>query len=130
MPVSIDASELGVLAIDLENAAQNITSGEVAKVMRKGAVEIKKNLAREMQSSRHFKGFGRHMDFDETITSDGIEFEIGPNKSAGSGSAAGANIAYFGTSRGGGTVTDPLVTAEAELPAIVGWIEGIADGIL
>lgn len=125
MPVTIDASELDGLAIDLSNAGE-ISKKQIKTVMRKGATNIKNELYKEMRKSRHFKGFA-DFSYDEKSSGDEIEYEIGPNKG---GPGSGANIAYFGTSRGGGTVTDPLVTAETEVPNIIGWIEGIADGIL
>jgi len=125
MPVSIDASELGVLGIDLSNAGK-ISEKEIKGVMRKGATNIKNGLFKSMRKSKHFKGFA-DFSYDEKNDGEGIEYEIGPDKP---GPGSGANIAYFGTSRGGGTVADPLVTAEAEVPAIIGWIEGIADKIL
>ena len=129
MPISIDASELDGLIVDLSNTGP-ITNRRILGVMRNGANKIKSRLGKDMATHKHFKGVRvPNFSYDEEISDDGVEYEIGPTKGKFSPGNL-ANIAYFGTSRGGGTVTDPLVTAEAEVPVIVGWIEGIADKIL
>ena len=130
MPISIESDDLGALVIDLENAG-SISGKQVLDVMRKGAVNIKTEMIKDMRNSDHFKGASL-INYDETLDDGVVEYEIGPEKRKGRGShgANHANIAYFGTSKGGGTVADPLWTAEREVPNIIGWLDGIADGIL
>ena len=74
----------------------------------------------QMKNSKHFKGFP-DISYD---MKDDFEAWIGPNKG---GPGAGANIAYFGTSRGGGTVEDPEETMERELPAFEEHLADIAE---
>ena len=91
------------------------TEPEVKAVVERGALNIKKQLVAEMQRSPHFKGVARGISYDmRTVGGFGggvIEAEIGPESS---GPGALANVAYFGTSRGGGTVPDPSGALEAE----------------
>lgn len=92
----------------------------VSSVVHRGANNIKRDLTAQMQSSRHFKGFA-DIGYDMT---DDFEAEIGPNKP---GPGAGANIAYFGTSKGGGTVEDPEEALNRELPAFEEHLADIAE---
>lgn len=127
MTISFDTSELGALTIDLTEAP-NITRKQLRGVMRKGAKNINKQLEREMGRSRHFKGAAPALrGYDKIDEGDAITYEMGPVKGS-PGSLA--NIAYFGTSRGGGTVPDPENALRAEAPNVIGWIEGITEGIL
>lgn len=91
------------------------TESEVEAVVERGALNIKKQLVAEMQRSPHFKGVARGITYDmRTVGGFGggaIEAEIGPESS---GPGALANVAYFGTARGGGTVPDPSGALEAE----------------
>lgn len=129
MTVTFDVSELNELVLDL-GAAPAITRTRLRSVMRRGAKNINRQLAREMGRSRHFKGAaGAFAHYDEYDDGDTLTYEMGPAKGKWSGGNLG-NIAYFGTSRGGGTVPDPEGALRAEAPAVIGWIEGIAEGIL
>lgn len=81
---------------------------DVAPIVKKGALQIKNRLQSEMGASTHFSPVRRGINFDiETKGFGGegvIQAEIGPERGF-PGSLA--NIAYFGTSKGGGTVPDP-----------------------
>jgi hypothetical protein len=118
-----DTSELRAFAADLTSASFRSVLA-LRPVVKKGAVQIKDQLRREMSASTHFKGAAPGISFD--ITDGGLTAEVGPTK-GGPGSLA--NIAYFGTSRGGGTVPDPRGALEAEVPkfeqAILDAIEGL-----
>lgn len=97
---------------DLRAAGSGV-AGKVRPVVHKGAGKIKKQHRREMQSSRSFKGVTPSIDYSMKSGGEAIEAEIGP-RTGSPGSLA--NIAYFGGSRGGGTVPDPKGALDAEVP--------------
>lgn len=114
--VSIDTSELQAVAADLTAAGSGI-AGIVRPIVHKGAMNIKAQMRTEMRASRHFRQIASAIDYSMhggMIFGVGvIEAEIGP-RTGSPGSLA--NIAYFGGSRGGGTVPDPKGALEAEIP--------------
>lgn len=117
--ISIDTSEVRALVADMSGVDARLRP-DVAAVVKKGATNIKGELTSQMKSSRHFKGFA-DIGYDMV---DSFEAEIGPNKG---GPGSGANIAYFGTSRGGGTVEDPENALEREMPAFEEHMADIAE---
>jgi hypothetical protein len=120
--VDIDMSEVRTLAADFSQIP-----GELARhaipVVEKAAVNVKKQLIAEMLASKHFKGFAK-ISYDLTSDSGGIVAEIGPTKD---GPGAGANLAYFGTWKGGGTVPDPRGALEAEYPKLEQHLADLAE---
>lgn len=111
--MSADASELRRFATDLGKSGARVLK-DAEKVVFKGAMNIKSGMQEEMRGSRHFKSLSRSIDFDIEARPNGVEAEIGPK--SGSGEAGNlANIAYFGSSRGGGTV-DFMKPFEDEKP--------------
>lgn len=100
--MDFDAKELRTLAADLTRAGAKVLP-EVEKVVFKGAMNVKAGMIAEAKSSRSFKGIAPSIDFDLTASANGVEAEIGPRHGPGEAGNL-ANIAYFGTSRGGGTV--------------------------
>jgi hypothetical protein len=115
---TFDTSDLRDLAADLRQAPAKVQRG-VGAVIFKGALNIKTQLVDEMSASRHFKGAASSIDFDMSHRGafSAIEAEIGPRSGPGEPGAL-ANIAYFGTSRGGGTVPDPQRALDAEAPRV------------
>ena len=101
--MSNDASELRRYAADLGRIGPKVENA-VDGVLRKGALNVKNTLREDMSKSTHFGHIARTINYDITKDSAGIEAEIGPNKHWRS--ARLANIAYFGTSRGGGGTVD------------------------
>lgn len=122
----VDDSELRAFSRDLERAAGDVAP-QIGAVIKRGALNIKTQMVSEMRSSRHFKGTAASVSFDTRETRDGIEAEIGPDKDRG---GALANVAYFGTSRGGGTVPDPLGALEREVPNLDRYIDDILSRLL
>jgi hypothetical protein len=130
--IIIDTSEVRALAADLTRAGSGVAA-KVRPVVVKGAVKIKAQMRREMQSSKHFKGASRSIDFDMLATGGAhggvIEAVIGPK--VGSGETGGlASIAYFGNSRGGGTVADPQRALDAETPHFEAALLDVLGGLL
>lgn len=117
--VTIDASEVRQLAADMRGVHARL-SQHVRPVVERGAVNIKNDLQQQMRGSRHFAPVARGITYD--VSSGGAyEAEIGPEKGS-PGSLA--NIAYFGSSRGGGTVEDPSGALEREAPK---FADALAD---
>ncbi len=118
--ISMDTSELRALAADMTQAASSI-DGKVLPIIEHGAVNIKARLRAEMGSSRSFKGIvpsiGYDMHSGQMFGVGVIEAEIGPKSGPGDPGNL-ANIAYFGSSRGGGTVPDPQGALDAEAPNV------------
>lgn len=90
------------------DAAGAATENQVRNVVNQSALRIKNAMRADMGRSRSFRQVASAIDYDirggSLFGSNLIEAEIGPRKGS-PGSLA--NIAYFGTSRGGGTVRDP-----------------------
>lgn len=125
---AIDTSELRSFAAELGNMPAQVAPAVRAVVM-KGAVKIKDHMRRDMQASRYFKGVTRSIDFDMIADADGAAAEIGPRKGSGSPGNL-ANIAIFGTSRGGGTVADPQQALDAEIPHFESALADVMEGLL
>jgi hypothetical protein len=116
--VNMDTSEWGALAADLTAAGSGVAA-VVRPIVHKGASNIKNQLRAEMRSSRHFRPVARAIDYSMhggmSFGVGMIEAEIGPRRGS-PGSLA--NVAIFGTSRGGGNVPDPRRALEAEAPNV------------
>ena len=128
--VEFDTSELNALAADLTQAPAEL-DGKILPVVEKGALNIKNQLVSEMRASKHFKGVARGISYDihggQMFGRGVIEAEIGPTKGS-PGSLA--NIAYFGSSRGGGTVPDPQGALEAEMPKFEDALGNLFEDLL
>lgn len=125
--ITLDTSELRTLAVDLTHAAA-LPMEDVRGVVAKGALNIKTQMRAEMSRSRHFKGITQSITYDTTIGATGVSAEIGPDKDYKGGALA--NIAYFGSSRGGGTVPDPKGALEAEAPNVEQYMAALVDRLL
>lgn len=127
---SLDTSEIRSFIKAFEDVVP-ATEKQVRAVVSKGALNIKKDQRAAARKSKHFKGFASAISYD--MRSAGafgggvIEAEIGPTK--GKPGSLG-NIAYFGTSRGGGTVEDPSVALDTEGPKFNSALEKIMGNLL
>lgn len=123
--IEADATEVRRFAADLD-AAGKVSEREVRAVVTKGALNITKQLADEASQSVHFGQVARSINFDVRSSTGGIEAEIGPDKQRSPSGRLG-NIAYFGTSRGGGTLPDPEGALLAEAPAFEQYLLDLAE---
>lgn len=101
--MSADAEELRQFAQELGEAGNGLRR-QVLGVVNKGALNVKNGMQAEMKKSRHFGQIARTINYDVEETPNSVEAEIGPNKHWRA--ARLANIAYFGSSRGGGGTVD------------------------
>lgn len=120
-----DIEGLDALVTDLgkiPNAAYKATSG----VLEKGALDLKDQLNANLANSRHFKGASGSVTYDRKISLGSVSFEVGPDKQRRGGALG--NIAFFGTSRGGGTVDidGPVKSVGASVERFLGQaVEGL-----
>ena len=112
--ISSDAHELREFAADMTQMP-GVLSRHAIPVLSKGALNIKNQMREsfEVSSNSGIRYVGRTVSYDlDTDSTTELSAEIGPTKPSG----ALANVAIFGTSRGGGTVADPREALEAEAP--------------
>ena len=128
MKVTIDTTDLATLSADLTKAGA-VAKRELRPILSKGALNIKKQLKKEMFASRHFKGAGSAISYDIKADGTSLIADIGPSSEDGSPGNL-ANIAYFGSSRGGGTVPNPKGALEAEAPNLEKYLTDLVDGLL
>jgi hypothetical protein len=126
--LAFEVAGLRELTADLHAAPARVAVG-VRKVTSKGALNIKGQLRTEMGSSRSFKGITSTIAYDLIDDNDGITAEIGPSAEPGSPGNL-ANIAYFGGSRGGGTVPDPQLALDAEEPNFLAALEALTEEVI
>lgn len=122
--MDIDFSELRELSSDLSSAHRAVNP-HVARATERTAYDVKRALVAEIRRSRHFRGFAPAVSYDMRYTggeAGEIMAEIGPERGK-PGSLA--NIAYFGTSRGGGTVEEPGVTLQEYADQYTSYMEDL-----
>ncbi|GAA1337147.1 hypothetical protein [Arthrobacter roseus] len=128
MSFYIDSSGLRVLSQNLGKVAGSAVK-DVDAVLKKGAQNIKEELAADVRGSTHFvgkkgPGLESSMSYDSDYRIGQPAYEIGPDKSRRGGALG--NIYYFGTSRGGGSgdLEKPLRT---EGPRLEKSLADLAD---
>lgn len=107
-----DVTGLDEFVADLRSLPEHARS-DARQVLAKAGVNIKSQLQAEASGSRHFGQIARAISYEILERAGSIELVAGPTKGS-PGSIS--NIAYFGGSRGGGTVPDPRGALEAEAP--------------
>nr|DAK31094.1 MAG TPA: hypothetical protein [Caudoviricetes sp.] len=105
--------------------------GELSRWLRpavsRGALNIKRAMQADLEASGNagIRAVARSISYDLTDTGTTVEAEIGPDKPSG----ALANIAYFGTSRGGGHTRDPIEPLNEEAEAFQKAIADIVEDL-
>lgn len=124
----MDMSEVRSFANHLAEAGA-ATKRETRAVVERGANNIKRQLQAEMSGSRSFGKIASAINYDvREVGGFGggfVEAEIGPGLHRRV--ARLENIAYFGTSRGGGTVADPLGALLDEMPRFEQAVADLAE---
>lgn len=112
--IEIDTTEVRQIAADATRMP-----GELSRWLRpavsRGALNIKRAMQADLEQSGNagIRAVARSISYDLIDGDHTIEAEIGPDKPSG----ALANIAYFGTSRGGGHTRDPIAPLNEEAEA-------------
>lgn len=130
--VAFDASEMRAFAADLHRLPEALNRHAEA-IVERGALNIKNRMVTDMRASTHFRPVARSITYDVRTGGWGdtaaIEAEIGPDK-ARDQAASLANIAYFGSSRGGGgTVRDPQSALDAETDEFIAQLDALMDEV-
>lgn len=113
------------LAIDLGAAPGKAILASRA-VVAKGALNVKQQMQRDAAGIAHAPGMPRDISYEVTVDGAGISAEIGPT----AGDVGSLALLYFGNSRSGPVIPDPLLAAEAEAPALQRFLEQVgADSI-
>ena len=123
--ISIDAHEVRELAADFTRVPGEL-SRHAIPVLSKGALNIKNQMRESFEASGNagFRFVGRTVSYDLHTEGNELSAEIGPDKDRG---GALANVAIFGTPRGGGTVADPREALEAEAPRFEKELADLAE---
>ncbi len=120
--------EMRQLATDIAAGAGRLASlTDVDAIMKKGATVIKDEQNENLAASRSFRGIGGTVTYDRQAALGAVAYEGGPDKDRRGGALA--NIAFFGGSRGGGTVDfdGPL---EAQMPEIETQLADLIEDLL
>jgi len=129
---NMSAPGLRTLSADLL-AAPSKLAPKVLAVVKFGANTIKRDMIADFKGHVYFGKVAYTINYDVITKADSVSVEIGPNKGTGvNGGNPGplANIAYFGTSRGGGTVRDPQHVLDEEGPRFEAALGALLEDIL
>lgn len=108
--IGFDGSELAYVATAINRAAA-VAPAEAAKVVTKGALNIKTGARRRVSGLAHAPAYPRSIDFDQVrVTARGAQTEVGPNKDKRQGALG--NIFEFGTIK---NAPIPHIAPEADL---------------
>ncbi|NUO35447.1 MAG: hypothetical protein HOQ27_10350 [Dermatophilaceae bacterium] len=121
MARDFDFSEVEGLADDLTEASAKAVL-DARAVIQKGLLNIKNQLRREAQGVAHAPGLPSTITYETRERGGAIEGEVGPVK-GGAGSLA---LLYFGNSKSGPRLPDPMVAAEAEAPTVADYLAKVA----
>jgi len=111
---SADVSEVRRLAANIGKVAGSAVK-DVDAVFKKGAQNVKDEMAADARGSVHFKGMAGSISYDSAYSVGAVRYEVGPDKSRRGGALG--SIYYFGTSRGGGSgdLEKPIRSEEPRL---------------
>ena len=123
MSFFVDASEVRALSENLGRIAGSAVK-DVDAVVKRGAQNVKAEMAADAASSEHFKGMAGSISYDSDYRVGEVAYEVGPDKDRRGGSLG--NIYYFGTSRGGGSgdIEKPMRSEEPKLSKALGDLAG------
>lgn len=117
MDISIDASEVAALAVDLGKAGRKATLA-ATKVVAKGAHNVAENMRQDFTGHSHAPHIPRAVNYDVR----GLSFEVGVDKSGPQGGLG--NILAFGTSKNA-PVVDHTASLRRELPNLEKYLADI-----
>lgn len=124
--IGFDGSELAYIATALDKASA-VAAAETAKVVAKGALNIKTDAARRITGLKHARRYPASIDYDLYVTGRGAAADVGANKSKPQG-ALGNLLEY-------GSVKNPphphiRPAADAEMPKFEAAMDALATKAL
>ena len=123
--VTIDASELISFGRRIA-AAHAMSSAKVAQAVKKGAQNVKNSIRDDLKGSGNNGIRKVQVAYELGSTGTTVYADVSPRDG---GASDLANIAFFGTAKGGGT-HDFYEHAETELPTIAEYVGDAADDML
>jgi hypothetical protein len=120
MAVTVDTSELDRLVAELGAAPARVMPGIVA-VTSKAALNIKRDLQQEASGVAHAPALPASISYDMHVRADSLEAQIGPRE-GGAGSLA---LLYFGNSKTGPRLPDPVGALEREAQHYVDFLAAL-----
>ena len=126
--IQIDMNDLRSYTHKLERVT-SAAKKELEGVVSKGALKIKEDMQAELRRSgtAGFRYVAETVSYD--LIDSGMTAEIGPSAGRGKGKGTLANIAYFGSWKGGGTREDPYYAAQREIPHFEEHVNRIVEGL-
>lgn len=121
-----DISEVYEFALRFDQAADDVFD-KMHPVVRRGALNIKKELQADASGHPHTPYLAAAISYDTKALKSGIRAEIGPDKDKRGGAIA--NIVYFGTSKNTASldINGPL---DREEPKFIKAIEDAIEDLL
>lgn len=123
---TLDASDGRRLAGELSKIPARAVPG-VEAVLKKGADNLKKGMAKEFEASEWFRRIGRTVSYERRGFARDIAYEIGP-EIGGAGSLAG--VAVNGGANGGGGSVDIDKLLEPEAAAVEKYLTEVLGDLL
>lgn len=104
--------------------AGSTSKRQAAAVMKKAAVNIKKQMQAEASAAGPSGArLSRTINFDVKSEGGGITAEIGPRR----GHAGSLALLYFGNSKTGPQIPDPMGALDAEYPNLKSYLQKLID---
>lgn len=123
--VTVDASELTAFGRGVASAHAK-ASIAVAKAVKKGAQNVKEGVISDLQTSSNYAISRIGIGYEMGSTGTTVYADVSPRDG---GVSDLANIAFFGTAKGGGTHAF-YEHAETELPPLAEYVADAADDML
>lgn len=123
MSADFDVSEITALSVVLAGSLTKFPAGAKA-VVSKGALTLKQGMKAEARSAgvAEAKALASTIDYDTKALVGSITAEVGP-KGGGPGSFA---FLYYGNSKNGPLIPDPVILARAEGEVVAGFLSKLA----
>ena len=122
--MSPDFGDLEAFARDLDHQGAKVVLAQRA-VVKKGALNVKKQLQTEADGHPHAARMPQAITFDVELDGKEIVADIGPEK-GGVGSLA---FYWLGNSRTAPVLPDPMLAADKEAEAMAEWLGKVAEDV-
>lgn len=123
--IVIDASEVARLARDITTTGKTIPQA-IRPVMEKAGVQIKAKGKEEASGRKHAPRLGAAWSYDIKQTPLSTEITAGPR----TGAAGSLAFYYFGNSKIGPSLPDPVHIVEEEADVVAAWLAEVGTQAL
>lgn len=122
--MSLDFGDLEAFARDLDHQGAKVVLAQ-RQVVKKGALNVKKQLQAEADGHPHAARMPQAITFDVELDGNEVVADIGPEK-GGVGSLA---FYWLGNSRTAPVLPDPMLAADKEAEVMAEWLGRVAEDI-